>query len=155
MKLISLATTALTLCLVGCSATGPVFQEAAVPQGSALLYVYRPDSFALGARTAVIEIDGKRAVGLKNNGYAAIPLSPGSYQVTQRWDAWLGDREDLLRPITVQVAVEAGIPAFLRLGTASNMTSTTVGLRWELRRLPQEQAMPELSKTNRVDAERP
>ena len=145
------------LVLEGCSATGPRFTPTDTPKGSALLYVYRPESHALGARTAGIEVNGRRAVGLKNNGYALIKLAPGNYEVTQSWDSWLGDNAQLQKPISLRLALEADSATYLRLGTSTSTspsnysTGIAMTIHWVFRQMPFDQALAELASTNRVE----
>lgn len=157
MKTRSFLSFCAALVLAGCSATGPRFTPTDAPKGSALLYVYRPDSLTLGARTAAIEVNGRRAVGLKNNGYALIKLTPGKYEITQSWDSWLGDNTKLQQPISVSLAIGADSVTYLRLGTASstspgsNASGFSMTINWELRQMAVKQAVAELSSTNRVE----
>lgn len=146
--------------LAACAATGPLFTPSDVPGGAALLYVYRPDSQALGGRTAAIEVDGRRAVGLKNNGYAVIRLAPGTYEITQRWDAWLGDRSELREARSRRIEFTPDSMTCLRLTTqavrdvgAGPAGGMGVSFAWQLMRVPVEDALPELSRTRRVELE--
>lgn len=157
-KIVLLAALALTLC--ACSASGPQFTPSLVSQDTSVLYIYRPKGFTLAARTAAIEINSQRAAGLKNNGYIAIPLPPGKYLVTQYWDSWLGDKDELQRPITTEITTKANTATYVRLGTSSTKlpsevkADVAISLHWEIKQVSAEQAIPEISKTSRVTLEK-
>lgn len=69
------------LLLVGCSATGPLYQQAAPPESGELsiVNIYRPDRFLSGGVSYRLFIDDKKLVNLKNNGYSRVLVPPGRH----------------------------------------------------------------------------
>jgi hypothetical protein len=104
------------LFLSGCAATGPIFQPAPKPRSDqALLYIYRPASFYLGARVAHFEVDGRHVAELKNRGYTALYLTPGSHKVSHRWTKLPLDDGDLSKPYELTIALPPGSTRYVRL----------------------------------------
>lgn len=156
----SLLTGVLAAAIVaGCSATGPQFSEQPVASDKALVYIYRPDSGAFKARTLGVDINGARVAGLKNNGFVALDLVPGSHDVKLGWDLWIGDGA-IDRPILGRIAVKAGTKTYLRFATSSTTApGTKIGtitqtMRWGLQPVPADVALPEISQTKQVELER-
>jgi hypothetical protein len=150
----------LALSLSGCTTMGPQFTTAQpVSENEAMLYVYRPHTYAFIARIASIDVNGKRAVGLKNNGYAAIKLKPGEYEITQRWDEWLfldhGKFDS--RPLKATLNLAPGTTTYVRLTAnvqfESTYTNRYVHSKWELTKMSETHALLELEKTKRADLE--
>ncbi len=144
--------------LAGCSATGPRFAEQPVPTGRALVYVYRPGNAAFIARTVGLEINGTRVAGLKNSGYVAIDVAPGTHDVKAAWDLWIGDRA-IDKPLVGRLELAAGSTVYLRFSTSSTTGPGSVPgtftqtMRWALQRVTPEAARAEIAQTSRVDVE--
>jgi hypothetical protein len=157
-RILMLMLTVAAATLAGCTAVGPRFEretEPTVADGRALVYVYRLDKNALGARTASIAIDGKRVGGLKKGGYLAVKLDPGTYSMTQNWDSWIGDFGYLDKPISVKISLAPGTVTYWRLDTGAapgpyQYQTISMTLLWELRNVPASTALSDLTLLNRV-----
>ena len=123
------------LLLAACSAAGPLYQAApAPPDGSVLVYLFRPSRFAMGGQAAHFFVDGVEVASLSNGGYTWLHASPGSHLLKQ---TWLGTR-----PIEVRTRWEAGQTYFYRLETSAE----PFFIEWRLARVPEPQALPEISR---------
>ncbi|MBV9991855.1 MAG: hypothetical protein JOZ72_11240 [Alphaproteobacteria bacterium] len=60
----------LALALCACAATGPKFSPVSPPEGSAVVYVYRMNHFAMSMSDVHIYLDGKKVFDLANEGYS-------------------------------------------------------------------------------------
>ena len=133
--------------LAGCTATGPAYQAAPAPErDQALLYIYRPESMALGARTASFRIGGVHLGELLSGGYTRVYLKPGYYKVAQEWNAWAFDMQNMSRTLEIGIEIEPGETGYVEFNTEI----TTVGgmrmFRWVLRAVPPAQAKAKLSE---------
>ncbi|VVE27749.1 hypothetical protein PPN31114_03488 [Pandoraea pneumonica] len=121
--------------LSACGAIGPAFQAVQnVPEDKALVYVYRYDRLALGARTAKFYLNDVPAFDLDSNGYSWLTLSPGTYHLAQRWSSlWMGEDRDETRLILM---VGAGETIYVSFDT--NRCPSDYGmlcLSWKLKRM--------------------
>lgn len=67
------------------NANGPLFSTIPPPnEGSALLYIYRPERFGSGLATPLVYINSEKALFLNNNGYAVLELTPGGFVIETR-----------------------------------------------------------------------
>lgn len=148
------------LFLNGCAgpAEGPPFTPfTGLQTDEAVIYVYRPESYALSMQFAIIEIDGVRVATLLNNGYVAIPTTVGSHKITQTWYAGaLVPSNSEHRPISVNILTHNGSATYIRLGTShtSPNTSGMYEIAWELREVTNADASDELKKCRRIDLEK-
>lgn len=77
---------AITLSLVGCTATGPTFKTVdSVPPGEATLYVYREGGLGFGARSAYFYVNDINVFDLDRLGYSWVALPPSRYKIRQSW----------------------------------------------------------------------
>ena len=140
------------LALSGCSATGPVFKEAeTAPIGKALIYIYRPSSFALAARDAHFFVDNEELIHLSNSGYTHTYLSEGRHKIMQRWN------ESTITGVLFGVSaktteipldVKAGEVYFVRFTTGvGDPVYNAVNLAWQLQQVSPEAAAAEISQT--------
>lgn len=68
--------------MVGCSASGPMFEPVALQATEAAIYVYRPGHNYMGSGVVLgIKIDGQTVGDLKNNGYVCRVVAPGRHEV--------------------------------------------------------------------------
>lgn len=101
--------------VAGCSATGPIFQDAKTPMaGCGLVYVYRPDSFVFSARDAYFYINDVNVADVSNKGYTAFYLAAGDYQFKQKWPI-----DVPAKAIEVPFTVAAGETHYFRFTTTS------------------------------------
>lgn len=83
-RLFTLAVISFTL--AGCAATGPVYQPAPQPGADqALVYIYRPNNFALGGRDAYFYVDGINVADLSRDGYTWFHVPAGPHTLMQKW----------------------------------------------------------------------
>ncbi|WP_326537168.1 DUF2846 domain-containing protein [Pseudorhodoferax sp.] len=145
------------LVLYGCSATGPLFdqkEQPAAADGRAVLYVYRTTTKAMGARTASIDIDGKKLGELVMGSYLVVTLDPGTYTLTQRWNAWIGEFGALDKPISVALHLGNGSTSYIRMDTATEFPSfDRVRWSWNLRSVPAHAALTELQAIRKAELE--
>lgn len=137
----------LLVLLSGCAATGPIYQAAPEPKESdALIYIYRPNSFALGGRDAYFYVDDVNIVDLSNEGYTWFHLPAGEYSLKQKWplDVTLGTH-------TIEIKVK-WLPHqkyYYRLNTnvgfGYQIGYSTIKYEWQLTEVPVEQAVGEIS----------
>ena len=72
----------------------PVDQSSAVSTRTTALkqmYIYRPDAFTAGARTAYFYANATPLAEVNNDGYTLVSLDPGKYTFKQNFGYWLGD----------------------------------------------------------------
>lgn len=84
--------TVLLLLLSGCSATGPVYEKIdTVPEGKALVYIYRPGKFMGGGVVFDVHAgsleDDTEIVELKSGGYFPYFAPPGELQLWARTES--------------------------------------------------------------------
>lgn len=88
--------------LFSCATTGPVFEQVPseqIPEGSSVVYLYRPSSFAGWAAKFNISINNGDKIKLTNGGYYPYICGPGEYTIT--WT--IGKKTP-----TVNISVEEG-----------------------------------------------
>lgn len=69
-------------------ARGPMFTPlTAIPQGQAVVYVYRPKSPLGGAVSYFVEVNGTKVVKLKNGGYRPVVTPPGTIVFSAKTEA--------------------------------------------------------------------
>lgn len=140
------------LLLLGCAATGPAFQSAAAPkEDDALIYVYRPESSTLSARSARIHVDGAPVVDLSNNGYTTVYVKAGRHKVSQYYPALLGVLGSGKTEEPVEIWIDAKpnqrhyVEVFARHTTTSSAWTTTMHFVWTLAERNERDALPKLS----------
>lgn len=70
------------LLTTGCASLGPAFEQvASMPNGKALIYVYRPSAFVGGGVSYDININKKVIAPLRNGGYFPYFADPGKTEV--------------------------------------------------------------------------
>lgn len=70
--------------LAGCATTGrgPAFSAASVPAGKAIVYLYRPKSFMMSARTIFLALPtSEKSYAMVNGGYFPLIVDPGRIEV--------------------------------------------------------------------------
>lgn len=102
----------LAITVSACSASGPLFKRHSDPgPEGGLIYLYRPDRFVHKAGAPEILIDSKKVVTLRNNGYTAVYVTPGSHVIVAKRHVWSWDIQDMV----VQFKVLPGTTYFVRL----------------------------------------
>lgn len=155
-----IASLAVCVGVTGCAATGPVFSPLLpATENIGALYLYRPEAFAMSVLSAVFEVDGRTVATLENNGYAAVRLPAGRYDVTHQWKArLLGNSKLEKQPISRVIEVRPGKAAYVRL-TAEALVVTggarmNTQFTWDIQEVPEEVALPEIQKTRRATVEK-
>jgi hypothetical protein len=126
------------LCLSGCIASGPLYQDAPPPvAGKALIYVYRVRGLAFGLRQTWFYVDDVEVGELDGQGYTWAYVPAGVHRLKQEWpiDVTFGRTTDLV------VNWEAGKTYYYRLETG-------IGYRkiiWKIARIRPEMAEAELA----------
>jgi hypothetical protein len=134
-----------TLVLASCAASGPLFQSASPPDsGKALVYIYRPGGFALGARDAYFYVNDKNVADLSSEGYTHFSLDPGTYNIKQKWPMDLIGFKDLDLPLVVS----ANRTYFYRFfsGIADSCPYDKICFKWSLQQVTESAAKTEISK---------
>lgn len=95
-------TLVLSVFLVACTATGPNFDQVAVPkEDKAIAYFFRQAAFYGSGSCPDLVIDSKEIGCLKNGGYFEVELEPGDHSVLFDKGTWEPDK-DLRATITVK-----------------------------------------------------
>lgn len=148
----------LVAALSGCAAVGPAFAPVHdIKPGQGILYIYRPETRALSALSAVFSIDGQKVTTLENNGYAALSLAAGQHQVRHEWKAGIIGNSDLeSKPVFTNTTISEGQATYIRLvAHASSQRADapypSIGIktqfRWALEEVRETVAIPELQST--------
>ena len=132
----------LSFLLIGCSASGPLFQEVDVErQDQSIIYVYRIDSDTLAGRKACFSLDGERLTKLKNNGYTYFMTNPGTHKVRFHWEKKALDSPNFQKNLEISVLAPPGGAAYVELYPSSVSESSLRGsvleMRWILRQAPE------------------
>ncbi|AXA92695.1 DUF2846 domain-containing protein [Massilia sp. YMA4] len=144
----------LVFALTGCTATGPIFQEAAsAPEGKGLVYLYRPSSLALAARSAKFFVSGQKIAELNTNGYTAVYLPEGHHVILQRWadneyPALMANIVGPTKPIAIPLDVKAGDTHYIRFTTGpGEHTYGTIAVAWRIEQVSPAFGSREITET--------
>ncbi|MET3135585.1 hypothetical protein AAKU55_005897 [Oxalobacteraceae bacterium GrIS 1.11] len=145
--------------LSGCSATGPVFKEAApAPAGKALVYIYRPNSFVMGGRDAHFFVDGEELIHLSNSGYTQTYLPEGHHQIMERWNDNIMAAIVLggsTKTVELPLDVKAGEVYYFRFNTGmGGYVYNAIQLTWQLQQVSPEIGAIGISQTKYQPAKR-
>lgn len=138
------------LCLCGCAAVGPSFEPAPAPDGTkAVVYIYRLESFALGARDAYFYVNDQNVVDLSNNGYTWFSVPAGDYVLKQKWpiNVTFG-----MKTLEMPVRWEGGKTYYYRLATGAGNAPVGISIRWTLSEPPASVAREEILKAKHQPA---
>jgi len=136
--------------LTGCAAIGPEYQAAPAPgPDEALVYVYRTNSQALGARDAYLYVDEINIADISRSGYTWFHVPAGRHKLVQKWPIDVSAS----KRIEMDVDWQAGKTYVYRLTTSmGSILPTGLGLsmtlNWQLYETSLENARPELFQTN-------
>lgn len=132
---------------LGCSARGPVFEPPRIQSDAqGILYVYRQDTILMAGRTAVVTVDKSLSHRLKNNGYVAIPLTPGEHTISQIWSKWLMDESQMQDPIEARISIEGGKQYFVCLKIRSGFANGRSSIVWSMEPMPAEAGLDQIKK---------
>jgi len=93
--------------LSGCATTGAAFVPVEdVPEGQALVYVYRVPSFTGSAISYDVKVDGEIIGKMKNGAYFYTTVAPGSYVISAKTES----------EYTLNADFEAGETYYIRGG---------------------------------------
>ena len=126
------------LCISACAARGPVYTPAPTPAAAdALVYIYRPGGFALGARDAYFYVDDVNVADLSAEGYTWFHLPAGEYTMRQKWplDVTFGKKT-----LELRVRWLPGRMYFYRLDTSVRVPY----VEWRLAEVPSDVAMTQI-----------
>lgn len=106
--------------LAGCAGQGPKFhppgpvfeQVANRDPNRALIYIYRPVTFALGGRAAYFYINDVNVFDINIGGYSWVELPPGTYKLNQKWAF-----DVIAKSIEMNIAVKAGEVRYMSFQT--------------------------------------
>jgi len=130
----------------GCSATGPIFEDAKAPSaGCGLVYIYRPDSFIFSARDAYFYVNDANVADVSNDGYSFFYLPAGAYQFKQKWPIDLSTKT-----IESTLKLGTGETHYIRLNTSTGQGQFI----WVLSHLDTSTARPEIAKLHYQEAKR-
>jgi hypothetical protein len=113
--------------LAGC-ASGPAFKPvSSIPEGKALIYVYRPSVMHGAALVPYVVVNDSRALPLKNGGYYTYAATPGSVTVAV---THTGQRSVTLEVKAGETYYVKGGPVFMAFGVPYvERASAEVGLK--------------------------
>lgn len=141
--------------VAGCATTapGPLFTpHTDTREGEGVLYVFRPQAFALSVMTAVFDIDNRPVAHLENGDYAAIPLKAGRYTVRQSWKAGILGRSDLEnRYSSIPVEVASGAASFVRLDAQMATIGPQPDFRSGIRLVEEREAREAIANCRRAE----
>jgi hypothetical protein len=115
-----------TLVVMGCSASGPRYQPAAmISPDFATVYVYRPNSPFQKGFSPDVYLNGRRAFPIVNSGYGVLTIAPGAHEIEVRYDSSAmaieaerryGSRaaSSCLKRVTQKISVDAGQDYYVR-----------------------------------------
>lgn len=141
----------LLICLVGCSATGPVFKDVAtVSAEKSLIYVYRPSALFNSGGYPNLYVNGRDHGPLYNGGYIPVVTAPGATTLVLKGEfaTW-----GMQKPIGITLNAVAGKKHFARFG--NEITSFVAvpgagfyGSRISIQEAPEDFALTEIVSTN-------
>ncbi|WP_445358579.1 DUF2846 domain-containing protein [Microbulbifer sp. ANSA005] len=100
--------------LSGCTATGPVFEKVAEPNGSkAIAYFFRQAAFYGSGTCPDLVINDKEVGCLKNGGFFEVELDPGEHTVLFDKGTWEPNKA-----LRAKITVQAGEVYFFEYGQA-------------------------------------
>lgn len=120
------------LFLVGCSATGPVFEKAPINQNNeAVIYFYRSDASLLSGVGAYFLINNHRVSKLQRNGYSYHYVPTGTQSIGMEWNCSLGaclnigsfDFTSMQTKPRIEIQVKPGEQKFFKLFLSENSWS--------------------------------
>lgn len=127
------------LCLLvisGCVATGPAYRVAPEPTGAdALIYIYRPNSFAMSAGDAYFYVDDVNIANLTNGGYTWFYAPAGEHTLKQKWFGLFSQK------LFMRTAWLPAHKYFYRFETSTNI----VTIQWRLSETPADRALMEIT----------
>ncbi len=139
----SLAVLFFLFLLGGCAASGPIFSPANEPQDNkALVYIYRIPAFIAGGQNAYFYIDEKKMLGLSSNGYSYFYLSPGKYELSQKWPSGVAPG----KIIRIPIEIKAGETRYFRFVVGGGMGGGILQLEWAMEEVPAERGREEIKE---------
>lgn len=147
----------IAMLMVGCTQTGASFKPDPKPSDDqAMVYVYMWDTNAVSIITGVLEIDGQVVGRVKNKGYVAVPVTPGSHVIRETWDVgWIGNKRLENKPIALRVDAKSGVPIYVQLGAESSFDMSTIHVGWRLVQVDEAYAISQLQLCHQADASQP
>lgn len=145
------------LLMAGCTQAGASFKPDPRPGDSqGVIYIYMWDTNAVSIITGVLEIDGQVVGRVKNKGYLAVPVTPGSHVIRETWDVgWIGNKRLENKPIVLRVEAKSGTPTYVQLGAESGFDVSTVHMDWRLALMDESYAISQLRLCHQGEAAQP
>jgi hypothetical protein len=146
--------------LAGCAASGLLYQPAnSPPKDFALVYIYRPDALAYGARAAHIFVDERHVLNVNSNGYSYFYIKSGSYRLRQKWPSLIGGYDD--GELNIPLSVQAGETYFYRFNTWVSKSkgipppgvAVALKIHWQLSEMAYSQGTAEIVQTKLQQAQ--
>jgi hypothetical protein len=110
----TLSAAAVLISTLGCSASGPAFKRVAqLPQGKALVYIYRAPAVAGSGVSYIVRADGKDIVDLEAGGYFPYLADPGEIEFSAQTEASAEATEDLREGKTYYLKGDIGLGFFV------------------------------------------
>jgi len=154
MKYVALPLAALSLC--GCTASGPLYQDAPTPpEGKALVYIYREATKTFSWRQAWFSVDNVEVGELYNQGYMWAYVPAGVHILKQEWPRDITHG----RPTDINIVLQAGRTYYFKLRTASSIYPSGRGVmmeeRWEILDMAPRLGSSEIAQYHYEPAEHP
>jgi hypothetical protein len=140
---------ALAILLSAC-ASGPQFKEPTPPgAGKSAIYIYRPWTYANGAASPVIQLDGVGEEKLVNGSYIRVEALPGKHRIS------IAERFDLMISRTwpgagIDFSTEPDQQYYIRYSTAADIIPggyfTIIQFEFAFQLVPEAVALAELKK---------
>ncbi|WP_086932925.1 DUF2846 domain-containing protein [Agarilytica rhodophyticola] len=109
--------------LIGCTATGPAFEQVAEPQNEkAIAYFFRQAAFYGSGSCPDLIIDQKKMGCLKNGGFFEVELEPGEHTILFDKGTWEPDRD-----LRTNILVKSGKIYFYEYGQVMTGIFATPG----------------------------
>lgn len=153
MRLLKItAFTALAILLSAC-ASSPQFKEPTPPSaGKSAIFVYRPWTYANGAASPIIQLDGVGEEKLANGSYIRMETLPGNHKIS------IAERFDLMiakswPAVGVDFSTKPDEQYYIRYSTAADIIPggyfTIIKFEFAFQLVPAEIALGELKKKNK------
>ena len=135
----------LVLLLSGCAAIGSPYTPApSPPENQSLVYIYRHNNFALGARDAYFYIDEINIADLSRNGYTWFYAPAGKHVLEQKWPIDVS----MFSKLETSVNWEPGKTYYYQFFTTTgDALPGHITLQWQLSEVAKIQAEREMMET--------
>jgi hypothetical protein len=136
---------------VGCAASGPKFERAAVPANKAVVYVYRNGSMLGAASTYHLLANDKYVATLTNGGYCVLEVDPGVVKFA--YDVDTSSPAELKARMANDPSFKT-VPCgdtFVKQGQESFLCVYLHPVSMELKEVPRDKALKDMSQLHRFE----